>query len=70
MQFPAENIETPSPLGSVMNAKYVSTLPVSAYNPKTYLQTIATAFVPNLSMFYKASQFQGNQARSPEARQI
>lgn len=51
MQFPAENIESPSSLKSVMNAKCVSTLPVSAYRPKNCLQTIATAIVPNLSMF-------------------
>jgi len=51
MQFAAEIIESPSPLRSVMNAKCVSTLPVLAYRPKTYLQTIETAIVPNLSMF-------------------
>jgi len=51
MQFAAEIIESPSPLRSVMNAKCVRTLPVLAYRPKTYLQTIETAIVPNLSMF-------------------
>ena len=51
MQFAAEIIESPSPLRSVMNAKCVSTLPVLAYRPTIYLQTIATAIVPNLSMF-------------------